>query len=130
MTRSRVSIVLVIVAVALALAAVWLAFIHNPDVDNASPSDDDFTCAAPFDTALNDDAANFPGDPPPNEEVAARCWEVGNDRFELAIYSGVAAMGIGTLAALVSVLRTWPDKLTSERCDVEPLGAGKRWWEW
>ena len=94
---SRIALLLGVVSIVLVGVALWLA-VDNPTIDDTSRGD--YTCLAPWDTVLND-AANYPGgEPPPDDdEIAARCRQAGEDRFDLAIAAGVAA-GVAALSAM------------------------------
>jgi hypothetical protein len=98
-TRSRtVPVLIALVAAALsAAAALWLAY-DNPDIDGTSrgPS---YTCLAPWDTVLND-ADNVPGGEPPADaaDIATRCRDAGQDRFRLAMASGISALVLTVVA--------------------------------
>ncbi|WBQ05975.1 hypothetical protein [Kribbella sp. CA-293567] len=92
-------------AIALPLAAIWLMF-DNPTIDNTSRAAT-YTCLAPYDTVLND-ANNYPGgEPPPDsEDIAHRCRQAGQTRFNLAAGTAAAAIPIGI--AMLAVRRRRP----------------------
>jgi hypothetical protein len=85
-------------AILCATAAVWLA-LDNPEIHGADNAL--YTCAAPWDTAVND-ADNVAGGEPVagGADLAARCVVVGEQRFDLAMVAGTCAalltlVGIG-----------------------------------
>ena len=100
MQSRTVPAVLALVAAVLAMTAIWLPF-DNPEIEGTSRADS-YTCLAPWDTVLND-ADNFPGGEPPPDgaEIAARCRDAGDDRFDIAIAAGSAAAVMAVLAAAV-----------------------------
>ena len=94
--RRVIALLLSVMAVGLVGVALWLA-VDNPTI--ADTSRGDYTCLAPYDTVLND-ADNYPGgEPPPDgDEIASRCREAGQQRFDNAIAAGVTA-GVALLSA-------------------------------
>jgi hypothetical protein len=105
-TRSKLlQIPLLSAAAVLVVIAIWLSF-DNPEIDDTSRGDN-YMCLAPWDTALND-ADNFPGgEPPPDAEViAARCSNLGHERFYIAVASGSAALILTGLATALTGRRS------------------------
>src|SRR3954465_12568205 len=94
-------LVLVAVAVLLAVLAGWL-LLHNPTIDGTSRGDA-YSCAAPYDTVLND-ADNVPGGEPATDadDIAARCRSAGQDRFGLAVGVGVLGLLLGLTGAALA----------------------------
>ncbi|MGL5866743.1 MAG: hypothetical protein ACRCYX_12905 [Dermatophilaceae bacterium] len=90
---------LALVAGVLAVVAIWL-LLDNPEIDDTSRGDG-YSCAAPYDTVLND-ADNWPGGEgaPDGNEIAARCIDAGRLRFTQSAVAGAAA----ALAAVTGVL--------------------------
>ena len=97
-----VGISLALLAVALAGVALWLA-LDNPTISQTSRGD--YTCLAPWDTVLND-ASNYPGgEPPPDgDEIAERCREAGEQRFDTAVIFLVAAGVLAVAAGVVGLV--------------------------
>lgn len=92
MTRQRPLVVFLgLLSAVLAVVALWLAQ-DNPDIDNTSRGDQ-YTCAAPYDTVLND-ADNVPGGEPPadSDSIASRCVDAGEARFVQAVAAGAGAV--------------------------------------
>ena len=91
---------LALLALALACGALWPA-LDNPTISNTSRGDN-YPCLAPYDTVLND-ANNFPGgeSPPNGDQIAERCREAGEHRFDTAttrlVAGGVAAVAAGVI---------------------------------
>lgn len=95
---------LLLLAALLAVAALWMVQ-DNPDIDGTTRGDD-YTCAAPYDTVLLDNPNVPGGEPPPDSDaIAARCREAGEQRFTLAVASGVVA-GLVPVGAVVGRRRT------------------------
>jgi hypothetical protein len=94
--------VLALLAGVLAIAALWLA-LDNPDIDNTSRGNN-YTCAAPYDTVLND-ADNLPGGEPPadSDSIAARCVDAGEARFVQSVATGLGAIVLTGNAAGLAV---------------------------
>lgn len=92
-----------LVAAALFVAAFVLGVaaavtsMDNPTIDGTSRGDA-YSCAAPYDTALNGET-NYPGGEPPADadEIAERCRKAGTDRFVKASFVG--AVGLVALGA-------------------------------
>lgn len=88
--------VLVLTTVVVAGAALWIA-VANPTVEGTSLGV--YRCLAPYDIVLNDAVDPMGGEPPPDDaRITSRCREAGEERFDQAVYVGVAA-GIPALAA-------------------------------
>ncbi len=107
MARSRrLPLLLGIVSAVFAVVAIW-AFLDNPTIDNTSLGD--YTCAAPYDTVLND-ADNVPGGEPPADadKVEARCTESGEDRF----IQGSVAGGASVILAVMATALTFRGRAT------------------
>lgn len=103
MTRLRPAIVLLgLLSALLVIGAFWLA-LDNPNIDNTSRGDQ-YTCAAPYDTVLND-ANNVPGGEPPadSDGIAARCVDAGEARFSQSVASGVGAIVLAVIAVVLAV---------------------------
>jgi hypothetical protein len=103
MARSRPPvIVLGLLAAGVAIAALCLA-LNNPDIDNTSRGDN-YPCAAPYDTVLND-ADNVPGGEPPadSDSIAARCVDAGQARFVRSVAGGLGAVVLAGTAAVLAV---------------------------
>jgi hypothetical protein len=103
MTRLRPLIVFLgLLSAVLAVAALWLAQ-DNPDIDNTSRGVQ-YTCAAPYDTVLND-ADNVPGGEPPSDSdsIASRCIDAGEARFVQAVAAGAGAVVVACIAGGLAV---------------------------
>ena len=100
--RRLVGISLALLAVVLAGVALWLA-LDNPTISHTSRGD--YTCLAPWDTVLND-ANNYPGgEPPPDgDQIAERCREAGEQRFDTAAIFLVAAGVLAVAAGAVGLV--------------------------
>lgn len=93
---------LALVAVVLAGVALWLA-LDNPTISDTSRGE--YTCLAPWDTVLND-ADNYPGGEPPRDgdQIAERCREAGEERFNTAVMVLVGAGVVAVAAGVVGVV--------------------------
>ena len=105
-------------AILCATAAVWLA-VDNPEIHGADNAL--YTCAAPWDTAVND-ADNVAGGEPVagGADLAARCVVVGEQRFDLALVAGTCA----ALVALVGIGLAFGSRPRPDRTDSRPVS---RW---
>ena len=113
MTGSRrLPILLGILSAVLTVVAIWL-FLDNPTIGNTSLGN--HTCAAPYDTVLNDSDNAPGGEPSPDaDEVEARCIEAGENRFMLGAAAAGAAVILAVLAAPLAVrARRAPSKQVS-----------------
>jgi hypothetical protein len=88
-----------ILAIVLAATAVWLV-LHNPTVESATLGQ--YTCAAPYDTVMNE-ADNVPGGEPPTDadQVEAACVDSGESLFTQGLIAGSAALVVAALAAVL-----------------------------
>lgn len=99
-------------ALTLGVTALWLAT-DNPEIRHTSRGDP-YPCLAPWNTVLND-ADNRPGGEPASDEddINARCRVAGEDRFDVAVVFGVAAVGTGAAAIGVTYARGRRDRRLS-----------------
>ncbi|MFC5176723.1 hypothetical protein [Nocardioides taihuensis] len=96
MRRSFAVGLFVALAILCATAAVWLA-LDNPEIHGADNAL--YTCAAPWDTAVNDADNVSGGEPVPGgADLAVRCVVVGEQRFDLAVVAGTCAVLLGLVA--------------------------------
>ena len=94
--KTRIWVALLIFAVGLWVAGIATA-VNNPTISHTSGGD--YTCLAPYDTALFG-ADNLRGDRPDGQDIAKRCDLADRDRFVVA--GGLA--GVGVVLGLGGVL--------------------------